>query len=316
MRPRIALAAAIPVAVLALAGCGESSSSPTPTVTTNASAVATTPASLGRLGASLRQPIYWVGARTNVTYERASGGTGRIFVRYLPTGTKVGTNGRYLTVGTYIAPDAYAAARRAASRQDAVPIKVSTRAIAFSTRAHPLNAWITYPGSRYQIEVFDPSPGRARMLVASGQVVRVPGSPAEGRPVEVSAKSLAKVATAERPIYWAGPLPDQTYELTKTSQGYLVRYLSPEAAIGDISPHLTVGTYSVKGALAAVRRLSRLKGASAIKLTGGGLAVLDPRIPKSVFLAFPGSNYEIEVFAPALGRARELVTSGQITAVQ
>jgi hypothetical protein len=133
----------------------------------------------------------------------------------------------------------------------------------------------------------------------------------------VSAKSLAKVATAaQRPIYWAGPQPNQTYELTKTSQGaFLLRYLEPGSALGVASPRLTIGTYPVPNALAAVRRLSLAKGASLIKLAGGGIAVLNPRFPKSVYLAYPGSNYEVEVFDPSLARARQLVISGRITSV-
>jgi hypothetical protein len=312
--PLLLLGAAVAVAMVA-AGCGESSNSTT--TSTNTRAVAVTPAGLRTLAVSLRQPIYWVGPAANVTYERTSDGNGRILVRYLPAGAKIGTRTPYLTVGTYTLRDAYAAAQRAASKPGAVQIKVSSSAIAFSTKAHPLNAWITYPGSRYQIEVFDPSPGRARRLVASGQVARVPGSPKESRPVLVSPKSLAKVATSARqPIYWAGPQPNQTYELTQTSHGFLVRYLPPGAALGVATPHLTVGTYPITNPLAAVKRLSRAKGAVLIKLTGGGLAVVNPRFPRSVYLAYPGSNYEIEVFDPSLAHARQLVTSGQITAVQ
>lgn len=308
--PRLVLGAAVAVTIV-VAGCGGS------TDPTNKSAVAVTPAALRTLAVSLHQPIYWVGPAKNVTYERTSTGNGRILVRYLPAGAKLGTSEAYLTVGTYTLPDAYAAAQRAASKPGTVRLKVSSSAIAFSTKAHPLNAWITYPGSRYQIEVFDPSPGRARRLVSSGQVVRVPGSPRESRPVVVSAKSLVKVATAaQRPIYWAGPQPNLTYELTKTSQGgFLLRYLAPGTELGVPTPHLTVGTYPVTNALAAVKRLSLTKGASLIKLTGGGLAVVNPHFPRSVYLAYPGSNYEVEVFDPSLAHARQLVTSGQITSV-
>jgi len=301
------------VAALAAAGCGGSSDSST----TNPNAVAASPAALGALGVSRSQPVYWVGPMRNTQYERTSVGDTRILVRYLPKDAAIGASTPYLTVGTYVVPNAYAAARRAASKPGAVPIKVATSAIAFSTKSHPLNAWIAYPGSRFQIEVFDPTPGRARRLVAAGKVVRVPGSPRENRPVVVSPKSLAKVATAaQRPIYWAGPLPNQTYELTKTSQGaFLLRYLAPGVAVGVPAPQLTVGTYPVPNALAAVKRLSLAKGASMIKLSGGGIAVINPRFPKSVYLAYPQSNVEVEVFDPSLAHARQLVTSGQITAV-
>jgi hypothetical protein len=315
VRPGVLIGTALAVAAIATTGCGGDSSGTS--ATTNPDAAAITPAGLRALGVSLKQPIYWVGPRKAMHFEKSSTGDGRILVRYLPADAAIGTSTPHLTVGTYVVPNAYAAAQRAASRPGAVRIKVATSAIAFSTKAHPLNAWIAYPGSRFQIEVFDPTPGRARGLVASGKVVRIPGTPIENRPVVVSAKSLAKVATAaQRPIYWAGPQPRLTYELTKTRQGsFLLRYLAPGVALGVPAPALTVGTYPVTNALAAVKRLSLAKGASVMKLTGGGIAVISPRFPKSVYLAYPGSNYEVEVFDPSLAHARQLVSSGQITAV-
>ena len=278
-RTGLAIGGAVLGAAL-LAGCGSSDS------TTDSGAVSATPTTLKTLAQSLGQPIYWVGPRAHVTYERTTLASGRILVRYLPDGTKVGTSEPFLSVGTYTLPNAYAATQRAASKPGAVRIKVSTSAIAFSTKAHPLNVWLTYPGSRYQIEVFDPTPGKARQLVEAGDVARVPGSPRENRPVVVSPKSLTRVATAgQRPIYWAGPLPNMTYELTKTSQGgSLVRYLPPGVAIGAQTPQLTVGTYPFAQPLAAIRRLSLAKGATLISSPAAGLPLpilISPRASTS-----------------------------------
>ena len=195
VRPRRALAglgASGGVALLLLAaGCGGASTSTTETST----AQATSAVGLRNLGQSLHQPIYWVGPRAGATYERTLPVPGRVLVRYLPAGAKVGSAAAYLTVATYAVPDAYAAAQRAAGRPGAIRIKVATSAIAFTSKTRPLNAWITYPGSSYQIEVFAPTPGAARRMIASGRVARVPGSPKEVRPVQVSARSLATVAT-------------------------------------------------------------------------------------------------------------------------
>ena len=176
----------------------------------------------------------------------------------------------------------------AAGKAGAIRIPLSSSAIAFTTKTHPLNAWMTYPGSHYQIEVFDPVPGRARQLIQSGRVARVPGSPKENRPSEVSPKSLARVAAnAQKPIYWAGPLPDRTYELTKTDQGFPVRYLPLGTPIGAPTPYLTVGTYAVKNAIAAVRRLSLARGATKLELTGGGRQCSIPGFRRASTLRFP-----------------------------
>jgi hypothetical protein len=79
-------------------------------------------------------------------------------VRYLPSDAEVGTGDLHLTIGTYKVANAYSAALRAVSKPGTVRINVPTSAIAFSTTSHPLNAWVTYPGSSYQIEVFDRRP--------------------------------------------------------------------------------------------------------------------------------------------------------------
>jgi hypothetical protein len=56
---------------------------------------------LETLANSLDRPIYWVGPQPRVAYELTSAPDGRIFLRYLPAGSKAGGAGRYLSVGTY-----------------------------------------------------------------------------------------------------------------------------------------------------------------------------------------------------------------------
>ena len=318
---RLGVAAALTASLAFVgAGCGSSGTNTPPATTAksaNVKAVAVTPEGLRRLAVRLEQPIYWVGAASDMSYRRTTEANGRISVRYVPATSANATGTKFLTVGTYRLANAYAATQFAAGESDAVPLQAPSGAIAFSTKTRPLNAWLAYAGSKYQIEVYDPVPGRARTLVSSGKVVRVPGSPRETtRPVVVSATQLASLGTAQSPIYWAGARPERTYELTRTSTGgYLFRYLPKGAGVGELTPRLTIGSYPLKQALAAVKRLGRAKGASTIKLPGGGIAALNPKFPKSVYLAFPGSNVEVEVFDPSLSHARQLATSGEIAPV-
>jgi hypothetical protein len=289
---------------------------------TNSSAVAITAGGLRTLAGTLRQPIYWVGPRKNVTYELIRPTKGRILFGYLTPGLEAGTTTPHLIIGTYSIPNAYAVTQRAASTPDTVPIKVAgSGAIAFYNKRYPLSAFIAYPESNYQVEVYDPTPRGARRLVASGKVSPAPGSPFErSRPVAVSTKTLRKLASAaHNPIYWAGPLPHRTYEMTRTSRGWVyLRYLPSGVAVGVAgTPYLTIGTYPVKNAFAAVKRLTQANGASAIKLKGGGLAAVNPKkFPRSIILSYPGTNYQVEVFDPSLADARRLVTTGRITAVR
>jgi hypothetical protein len=117
-------------------------------------------------------------------------------------------------------------------------------------------------------------------------------------------------------VYWVGPREDTTYELGQTSDGrVVVRYLPRGVAVGSSTPYLSVGTYPYPGAFAAIQALARQRGADVIRLRGGGLAVVDTSYPSSIHLAYPGSDYQIEVYDPSASTARRLVASGKVGAV-
>lgn len=119
------------------------------------------------------------------------------------------------------------------------------------------------------------------------------------------------------PIYWIGPRPRRTYELTRTSSGRIfIRYLPPGAEIGNRSADYTiVGTYPVSDALDVLRKLSTQEGEKGVLAPGGGLAVYSIEAPNNVYVAFPGSDVQIEVFDPRPQRALRLVTSGRVAPV-
>ena len=118
------------------------------------------------------------------------------------------------------------------------------------------------------------------------------------------------------PLYWLGRKPGVTYELTQTDAGAVfVRYLPPGVAPGVSRPHLTVATYPFPGAFAALRRTAAQNPTGTIRLSGGGLAVVDAGYPNSIHVAYPGVPYQVEVFAPSPARARAVVSSGQVRAV-
>ena len=49
---------------------------------------------------------------------------------------------------------------------------------------------------------------------------------------------------------------------------------------------------------------------------GNGIAVYSNSTPTNVYVAFPGTNEEIEVFDPSPKHARALIASGQIAPVR
>ena len=119
------------------------------------------------------------------------------------------------------------------------------------------------------------------------------------------------------PIYWVGPRPGRTYELTRTSSGTIfIRYLPPGAPVGNQRAEYTiVGTYPVPDALEVLRKLSKRTGEKTAAVPGGGLAVYSIDAPGNVYVAYPGSDVQIEVFDPSAKRALRLVTSGRVAPV-
>jgi hypothetical protein len=134
------------------------------------------------------------------------------------------------------------------------------------------------------------------------------GMPTLVTPAEL--KAFAK--TLDQPIYWAGPRDGFSYELTATPGGRVfVRYLPQGVRAGDARPNfLTVGTYPTPNALGQLRAAARRPGAVSLQLDGGGHAVFAPKRSSSAYVAYPGSAFQVEVYAPTLEAARRVVANG------
>jgi hypothetical protein len=120
------------------------------------------------------------------------------------------------------------------------------------------------------------------------------------------------------PVYWAGPAGAETFEWTKLSDGRIyIRYLTGGAEVEDPRPRfLTVGTYAVGNGVAAINKAAKSPGTRTLRVEGGGTALVNRNSPTSVYLAYPDSKYQIEVFDPNPTRALRLVTSGRIQPVR
>ena len=126
---------------------------------------------LKTLATVLGHPIYWAGARSGTTYELTRTADGRIYIRYLPKGVKVGDqHADYLIVATYPVRNAYRAVQTASKEKGAETFGIPNGGKALVNKAAPTNVYFAFPHSDYQIEVFDPHPGRARSLVSSGKI--------------------------------------------------------------------------------------------------------------------------------------------------
>jgi hypothetical protein len=131
-------------------------------------------------------------------------------------------------------------------------------------------------------------------------------------PVGLSESGLRTLAAAVgQPIYWAGPRKDYLYELTRTrDRKIFIRYLPPGARVGAKGARfLIIATYPFANAFQALKNVSHGQETA---LAGGGIALVDTTYPKSVHLAFPGVDYEIEVYDPSPARARAVAVSGDV----
>ena len=140
-----------------------------------------------------------------------------------------------------------------------------------------------------------------------------------GVPVLKSVTDLHSFALSTgHPVYWAGAQPGFKYEVTRTPDGRVyIRYLPPEVQAGDVRLDFTfIGTYPQRDALGSVRAAIRNRGAHPIHAAGGGLAVVNTRLPRIVYLAFPRSDYLVEIYDPSPARARGLVTSRTVLPIQ
>jgi len=132
------------------------------------------------------------------------------------------------------------------------------------------------------------------------------------KPVALSASGLAKLGRlVGQPIYWAGPQKDYLYELKRTGDGSVyVRYLPPGVNAGAKGhEYMIIATYPFPHALAA---LAKVADGRRIKLPGGGLALVDEKHSTSVHLAFPGIDYQVEVYDPSPARALAVASSGRV----
>ena len=151
----------------------------------------------------------------------------------------------------------------------------------------------------------------------TGKITPVqPQSQASGAKIVSTAQLEAFARALGHKVYWAGAVGGDVLEARRTTDGRAyVRYLPAGTKAGANVAALTVGTYPVTNAFAVTQGIATRKSSVQVPVTGGGIAFYDAAAPTSVYLAYPGSNVQIEVYDPTPGGAKQLVTSGAIVPV-
>ena len=104
------------------------------------------------------------------------------------------------------------------------------------------------------------------------------------------------------------------YELRQAAGQVYVRYLPSGVGAGDSRPLLTVATYPVDNAFDVTSGIEG-PGTERIPIKGGGIAVLSSDRPSSAYVAFPGINYQVELYHPDPKAVRRLARRGAVKAV-
>ena len=135
------------------------------------------------------------------------------------------------------------------------------------------------------------------------------------RPIIDRLRELAQ--SAPGPVYWAGEQSGEL-ELTVEPDGKIfIRYLAPGVSVGSRRvPSLTVATYPYADAFAALEAVAERRGATSDRTPDGGLVVATAASPNNVYVAYPDSDYEVEVYHPDPDRALEIATSGAIAPIE
>jgi hypothetical protein len=156
---------------------------------------------------------------------------------------------------------------------------------------------------------------------SSYQAVNSPKEPVNVRvPSRASVVlSLPQLKTASQllrqPIYWAGPIKGRQYEFTRAQNGYLyVRYLPRGAKAGASGTNfLVVATYPFAGAYDALKKSAKGK---AVAGPNGSIYLVRPGDPRSVLIAFPNVDAQIEVYDPNPAIVRAIAATGDVKPVR
>jgi hypothetical protein len=117
---------------------------------------------------ALGQDVYWLGRDPTLRYQLERTATGEVFVRYLTADGHDTT-----TVGTYPLATAYRATEAQSGQAGWAEKRIEAWLVAYPTSSAATSVYLAAQGFPYQIEVYDPVPGRARALVDSGAVTPV-----------------------------------------------------------------------------------------------------------------------------------------------
>ncbi len=134
-------------------------------------------------------------------------------------------------------------------------------------------------------------------------------------PIALSKNQLQnKSNVLGQPIYWAGPKKGYHYEFWRLKNDEVfVRYLPTNVKAGAPGKkYLIIGTYPLSHAYKALKKQAHGR---VEKGPRGSIVWPLPNDPHSVYIAWPGKSYEIEVYDPKASKAAKIAADGSVATV-
>ena len=145
------------------------------TTAANAEPRVVTATQLADFAAGSGEPVYWIGPRRGATYELTASADGPTYVRYLRGGAEAGDpRPDFVTVATYPKANGAAELHQAARGQPGAKLeRTRAGALLLISPASPKSAYLAYPDTNVEVELFSPLPDHARRLASRDEVRRV-----------------------------------------------------------------------------------------------------------------------------------------------
>lgn len=111
--------------------------------------------------------------------------------------------------------------------------------------------------------------------------------------------------------YWTGPIEDATYSLNSSTAGQVfVRYVPKGEACDDVRPNFRViATYEEADAFATTESAGTTADGVSLLNTDGSIVYFNKNVPTNIYVAYPGINYQIEIYDPDPKEAVSLATT-------
>lgn len=140
-----------------------------------------------------------------------------------------------------------------------------------------------------------------------------------GKVALTESELIAAVKKIGVTAYWAGPVKGAKYTLSVPSDGQAyIRYLPNGEGLTDTNPnYVVIATYATTNAFEATQSAGNQTNGITFVNTDGAAVYYNKSTATNVYLAYPGKNFQIEIFDPIAKTSLEIASkSGAIRLVE